>query len=537
MWTQRTPDAGNPARIRHLASDRNQLADRLETDAVRALRRVAGAASDGGWVGEAASAFFSQVERLAEEFAPLLARLRADAAALIGYAGELEGLAEDASILRGRERAVEMQLEQATRMLALESNGAATPDQLQSTKRGARDERAQLSHLDAEWEELARRRTAADARCAAAITPPPPPVVGTLNAHQLSALSDGQLLAALGALTPTQLVELLRHDDALSARISQLEDSREVAAWWGSLGDPAHPENASGAQLALVALQPAMLGNLEGVAYWARDEANRTVLAGRQSALKQLRSDIRSALSKGDDARAAQLLKQAGFASTADLDVKLDSLRAVKVALGRAGSVPYQLVALDLRSGSQTPLAAISVGDLDRADLVTVAVPGVDTTVANSMSKWTETSRNLWVAEGHMGTSRVAVVSWIGYDNPPLEVGSDTNARAGARSLAAFLEGVSASHDWVPGSNLALVGHSYGATTAAFATELTPVAHLTMLASVGVDPSTQQATFSCLPAMSGPAAMQETTRPTSAGPGPSGGISRSPAWVRIIRSM
>ena len=81
----------------------------------------------------------------------------------------------------------------------------------------------------------------------------------------------------------------------------------------------------------------------------------------------------------------------------------------------------------------------------------------------------------------------MAVVSWIGYDNPPLEVASDANARAGAQSLAQFLEGISASRSWAPGSNLALVGHSYGATTAAYATELTPVDHLTMLASVGVD--------------------------------------------------
>ena len=300
MWTQRTPDAGNPARIRHLARDRNQLADRLETDAVRALRRVAGAASDGGWVGDAASAFFAQVEQLAEEFAPVLARLRADAAALTGYAGELEGLAEDASILRGRERAVEMQLEQATRRQARESNEAAPPDQLQLTKRVVRDERAQLSHLDAEWEELARRRTAADARFAAAITPPPPPVVGTLNAHQLSALSDAQLLTALGALTPAQLIELLRHDDALAARISKVKDPRDVAAWWGSLGDPAHPENASGAQLLLVDLQPAMLGNLEGVAYWARDQANREVLVDRRSELGNLRQEVRLALRRDD---------------------------------------------------------------------------------------------------------------------------------------------------------------------------------------------------------------------------------------------
>jgi hypothetical protein len=111
------------------------------------------------------------------------------------------------------------------------------------------------------------------------------------------------------------------------------------------------------------------------------------------------------------------------------------------------------------------------------------------------MRSWTEDAANLYREQtaleygtpGHDGT--LAVVAWIGYDTPVwpgLEVESLAKAQAGAQHLSSFLQGVSASQGWTPGSHLSVVAHSYGTTTAAIALTTTPVDHFTMLASAGL---------------------------------------------------
>ena len=524
MWTDRTPDAGDPGAIRRVARVRDELADRLGDRTLTELRGVIDSSADGSWTGESATAFHAQAQTIPVEVGRLIARLRTESDALVAYARAVEGLIQDASALRAREAAAHADLATATSTLSsLERAQESVPDpaDLARSQASVHTHQARLRMLDGQWEELAAVRRAADAACEAGIAPPPPPVIGTLSGAELAGLSDARVLSLLAGLTGPQLLELLGHDHALAARIGALKNPQEVAAWWGSLGDPGSPAIAGATQLALVGLIPGALGNLEGVAYWARDASNRTELRNEIASLEKLKKAL---MNGGKIASAAQLdklqrdLYNAGFDTADGMMHYLNSLIAIRSTLGSSTDVPYQLVNFiqpDMSTGNpddRNPLAAISVGDMDVATNVTVDVPGMGTTVLSSMRSWTEDAVNVYgqqaALEAKAGSpgGKVAVVAWIGYDtphmatDPSLEVLSLDKARVGARSLSSFLEGVSASHDWAAGSHLSVVAHSYGTTTSSLALTTTPVDNFTMLASAGLDPSINNANDLLVPA-------------------------------------
>lgn len=211
----------------------------------------------------------------------------------------------------------------------------------------------------------------------------------------------------------------------------------------------------------------ARLGNLEGVPYWARSTANALVLNQRLVDVeRQIQQLERTVASAGDGSRVLARELTALYADR-------KALRNVNAALTKKGSDGKRfLIAL---TDDRPPLAAVSIGDLDRADSVTWAVPGMNTTSAD-MTTWARAAQN--IADEQMdvadatnaaSTSDRAVVAWVGYATPgPEDVLRMDKAAAGGQRLADSILGFSA----VRGSDHVetnVVAHSYGTTTGAVA--------------------------------------------------------------------
>jgi pimeloyl-ACP methyl ester carboxylesterase len=260
-------------------------------------------------------------------------------------------------------------------------------------------------------------------------------------------LPDLVLAVATNGRTPPVL-------DALFAEGLTLA---EVAKRWAALGLTKADAPALRALPRSVLEQ---LGNLEGVAYWARDTANRSVLGLR---IDQVQSQLATAQtgSAWSGQYGTPFLQQ-----MASLEKELKALLNIEATLGKKGDGARSLVSL---TDDVPPLAAVSIGDLDTADNVTWAVPGMNTTTAD-MSSWTRAAQNIHDSQKLAdGDGNRAVISWIGYETPgeTTVLGMD-KAEAGARKLEASVRGLDAvrAND-MPTTNI--VAHSYGTTTAGVA--------------------------------------------------------------------
>lgn len=217
---------------------------------------------------------------------------------------------------------------------------------------------------------------------------------------------------------------------------------------------------------------PALVGQLEGVDYVSRDLANRTWL---RSLLASTRQKVKAHPS---DVAAQQ---------------KLRCLTAIAAALKPHTPRRY-LVEL---TNDAKPLAAISIGDLDTADIVSFAVPGMGT-YTDDMQLWAQGAQNVYdaqdaVAEGAHLTARHAVVAWIGYETPPpgIDAALGDYAHIGAQNLIGAVKGFWAARGKGAQDEIALnvIAHSYGTTMSAdalAAADLNVYAFV-MLGSAGIE--------------------------------------------------
>ncbi|QBE48550.1 alpha/beta hydrolase [Leucobacter triazinivorans] len=241
-------------------------------------------------------------------------------------------------------------------------------------------------------------------------------------------------------------------------------DPAEVAARW---------ERASaGERQRLIDEAPWVIGNLPGLPFSVRDEANRKMVEFYQQHPQLLTPE--------------QLKLMAGIRNI----IKLEESQ-------RVPNPPIQIVALDM--SGEVPKAAVSYGNLDAATHTTWQVPGMNSDAHLALEGWDEASRNLYDAqndvEGFSGSN--AVVAWLGYDTPDHPLSGDfgvldsKSAGAGATRFAAELDGAHAARG--AGRNglpaVSVLAHSYGTTVATIA--LTQLEHavdsLTMLGSAGLD--------------------------------------------------
>ncbi|MGI6877103.1 LppA family lipoprotein [Amycolatopsis sp. 3B14] len=193
-----------------------------------------------------------------------------------------------------------------------------------------------------------------------------------------------------------------------------------------------------------------MVGNRDGVAAWARNEANLAMLPRERDRLRQ-KYDRVLAQSDGGLPKALQLL---------GIQAKLDSLDAIDAMMHLPdGTVnpERQLLSLDLTG--RVAKAAIAHGDVDTARHVAVFTPGMNSAVDQNMAGYVNDMEHVQRGAEKLARLRgdggsVATVTWLGYEPPAVPV-------------ARFNEGINASRPDDP--HLTALGHSYGSLTTGIA--------------------------------------------------------------------
>ena len=187
--------------------------------------------------------------------------------------------------------------------------------------------------------------------------------------------------------------------------------ARDVAAWWE--GSTWSSRNA------MLDALPGVLGQLEGLPYAVRDNANRKLLS-------QSERDIRNRMSGS-----------IGRAERDELTTRLHMLDEIGLALaGGTRTRPRVLVSLDPSGEGR---AVIAVGDLATADYVSYLVPGMFFGVDAQIVAWSDTATALaeeqqdWLHRLDPDSdATVATIAWIGYQTPTLvNVASMELAREG----------------------------------------------------------------------------------------------------------
>jgi hypothetical protein len=245
-------------------------------------------------------------------------------------------------------------------------------------------------------------------------------------------------------------------------------DPDAVREWWESLSEEQQLEYIAGA--------PALIGNLNGVPAWARDQANRSVLDADVERLEA--EDAAGSL----DADGAAVLANAQATQEAIIGAEqfVDPVTGLPVTV--------QLYIYEPAAYHGDGRAAIGLGDLDTADNVAVTVPGLGTEVTRI---GTSVQQNIYTdAREQYPGGTVAVLNWVGYDAPSAVVPEGSGglpdlvgeamtdlsgvatmgkARDGADVLAEDVAGINAMRD--EDVHLTVVGNSYGSTTAAIAAD------------------------------------------------------------------
>lgn len=258
------------------------------------------------------------------------------------------------------------------------------------------------------------------------------------------------------------------------------------ATWWKALSEQQQQQ--------VIEQHPGWVGNLDGVAFTARDEANRSLLAVHRATLVGRQESLEKALA-GNRFGGAFTHDDAALDHVND---KLAALAEIERTLAKPGD--RQLLLLDL--SAERAQAAMARGNVDTSADVAVFIPGMSANVSGALRLYDTTMGQLQQRaelEGKRlkpaGQGTVAVVTWIGYQAPQMgwdligrnSVASDHAAQSGAALLVPFLQGVGAARDSAtPVSSardsatpvsatsgrdvhLTLLGHSYGSTVAGLA--------------------------------------------------------------------
>ncbi|RRJ85554.1 hypothetical protein EG850_13010 [Gulosibacter macacae] len=238
----------------------------------------------------------------------------------------------------------------------------------------------------------------------------------------------------------------------------------EVAAWWRALSRDEKDQ--------IIQFDPDAVANLDGIDAASRDAANRNRL---DALIEDAQAEVDAALVAHDahlansdtwDERVSgqELLERYELAL-----LRLRDLEQVNETLKNWPEA--QLLLLDTTSGEHTR-AAIGLGDVDRATSVATFVPGMNTTVRDSLGGYVDFAdsvRDISIRAGNVRSSDVATVVWMGYDAPNItEVASTASAVEGADLLNGFVEGMQASRTTglrTGDPYQTVFAHSYGSTT------------------------------------------------------------------------
>ncbi|QKW23943.1 hypothetical protein HUT16_36925 [Kitasatospora sp. NA04385] len=220
--------------------------------------------------------------------------------------------------------------------------------------------------------------------------------------------------------------------------IPENKDPKQSAEWWKSLT----PEQ----QQSYIALHPEEIGRLDGLPATVRDQANRLVV---EQQLDMLKAGTPT-----------------GNTTYEEWNQQQTNLHALKEALDKKDGLDEQhqlfLLQVDAHGDGK---AVVSTGNPDTADHTAVLVPGTGTTMTSTSGQIDRIGRLQDSAERADPGTKVAVISWLGYDAPEFSGSVLTPGRAedGAEDMRRFTDGVrTAQGDHH--SNLTVIGHSYGTT-------------------------------------------------------------------------
>lgn len=245
-------------------------------------------------------------------------------------------------------------------------------------------------------------------------------------------------------------------DEALATLPAPGASPGDVFDWWQGLT----PAQRSG----LVVAAPGVIGNLDGLPALARHRANLVRLERDLAGLRSLRD--RGELT-GDE---AVLLRNAEAAAGAVRRVR-------RLADPRTGDpVPVRLYLYDPGAFGGDGAVAVAVGDPDRADDVSLLVPGMGTDGTDIDGLTRKATAVYEAARATDGVVTHASLAWIGYDAPdniPLLDGlrgdvfgvvGEGMAERGGEHLADTVDGLRSGRIGPP-ADLSVIGHSYGSTT------------------------------------------------------------------------
>lgn len=269
-----------------------------------------------------------------------------------------------------------------------------------------------------------------------------------------------ELLALLAGMTPEQIAALGAMNPNLVNLVPPFTtDAGKNREWWDQLGKT---EEGRKVQEQLKTSLPALIGNMEGLTYADRNEANQNTLEIMLHRVEQQRAGVR------DWGLTETQIKSYENLST--------TLRDGGARVGADG-VPVGLLSFNPVGDDGHPLAALVIGDLDTATHQSFYIPGMGSSLERNVGGVYGDSETIWGKQRELmgeGESNAMVV-WMGYDSPNMppstEVLRSTHAREGGERLAYALNGLNEanSHRTGPEPYTSVTAHSYGTTTATYA--------------------------------------------------------------------
>lgn len=198
----------------------------------------------------------------------------------------------------------------------------------------------------------------------------------------------------------------------------------EVAQWWAGLSTAARAE--------AIARTPYLVGGLDGLPAWARDEANRLHL-----------EHVLAEPSAPGHAVAASVARE--------------------IASRTAEGEVIQLYQFQPAEG----LVALATGDVDTADSVTLLVPGTGADPVEDLDDLVTDAGAVADATRQAAPElAVATIAWLGYRPPSnlVKAASPHYSWSGGRALDTTLNGLAAARTAGGGSRpqTTVLGHSYG---------------------------------------------------------------------------
>lgn len=269
----------------------------------------------------------------------------------------------------------------------------------------------------------------------------------------------------------------------------------ESRVWWDSL--------TPGQQQVMIDAHPDEIRNLWGLPTEVRDRLNRTALSDSlvtaQTDVDELQDQVDDILDSGaGPGTMAELMSLQAELRTAE-----EHLRMLQNTDKAATGPGRHLLEFDLTE--EHPEVAISIGNPDTADNVSLSVEGYTTNVHDSVIGKARDAQNLNTAAQALAPGEThATVAFLGYQSPQkwnlTGVATNNLAISESHKVVNAVQGIAVANNG-PEVNVSLFGHSYGSTTAGVAAQnlavdgQSPVDNLALYGSPGVpeinpDPAT-----------------------------------------------